>query len=150
MAEVTVNEGSLPVIKISSDEAPATKCDTCHAGDLTYHEFGVVPLSDVCMAAGSGCQNCELRLYGVRSITRAFQRPTSDDLVMVVFYYGVIKIHVTDKQSLSQSGLSSWHYIKLFTPLDQPASSLPCVEVGRDVVRTIHILPSVIVGGKGL
>jgi hypothetical protein len=63
----------------------AAKCDTCRAGQNIYGAKPV-PLSEVRLAASSGCQNCELMLYGVRSVTRAFQHSPSDDLVIVSFY----------------------------------------------------------------
>jgi hypothetical protein len=113
----------------------AAKCDTCRAGQNIYGAKSV-PLSEVRLAAGSGCQNCELMLYGVRSVTRDFQHSRSDDLVIVSFDQSFIEVHVTDEQSLSQSDLPSKYYIKLFTPFGRPASSLSCVEVGRDIVRT--------------
>ena len=78
-------------------------------------------------------------MYGVRSVTKAFHHPPSDDLVTVAFERSLIEVHVTDKQSLSQSDLPCRYYIKLFTPFGQPRipeSSLECVHAGRDIVRT--------------
>jgi hypothetical protein len=136
IAEVTVDESLLPLIKISSD--PFATCHACSAGGLIFGD-GKVTLSEARLAASSGCQNCELRLYGVQSVTRAFQYPPSDDLVTVAsvgFDDNFIEVHVTDKQSLSQSHLPSRYYIKLFTLLGQPEIPIQWVRRGRDIVRT--------------
>jgi hypothetical protein len=137
MAEVIANDGGLPVIQIKSDDGLATECETCYAGDLSFDNNAIVPLSEVRVAASSGCQNCELRLCGIRSVTEAFRHPPSDDLVMLAFDHSLIKVEVTDKESRSRSGNPSlYYYIKLFTPFGQPTSPLPCVQVGRDIERT--------------
>jgi hypothetical protein len=136
MAKVTVDEGSLPVIKISSDDRPIAKCDTCYASDLPFDGPMFLTLSEVRLAARSGCPNCALRLYGVRNVIGSFRLPPSDDLVMVAFEHDIIEVHVAEKQYLFDSDLPSRYYVKLFTPFGQPASSLPCVQPGRDIVRT--------------
>jgi hypothetical protein len=91
----------------------ALQCDTCWAGDLTYGAARFVPLSKVRLPAGSGCQKCELELYGVRNVTRVFQHPPSDELVTVAFDHSLVEVLVTDEQSLSQPGLESMYLVKV-------------------------------------
>jgi hypothetical protein len=51
MAEVIVEDGSLPIIKFGSDKAPSARCDACHAAyasNLTIRANGFARLVLLC------------------------------------------------------------------------------------------------------